>query len=229
MGRTAIVFPALIIFGYIFWTFNEAMNEHQREVMGNFDHQPHRWSKVISVNDKLYGDLTRICRRPSEVLDHGQNHLDRVTYCIGDEPPEPGFIAPFDPKAPGSVTTSKHRRCACVGRLSSAPRSWTVLLEDTPQGKARVVYSLRGDVVERIDATLPRDSYEKWAAELAHWHVVKPEQPGGGVIRWHRDQSTAELIRNPSEARLSFIGGDEHYSVSGKSRPFRRVVASWFE
>jgi hypothetical protein len=116
-----------------------------------------------------------------------------------------------------------------VGRLRSAASSWTVLPEDTPQGKARVVYSLRDDVVERIDATLPRDSYEKWAAELAHWHVVKPVQSDGGVIRWHRDQSTAELVRNAGDARLSFIGGDEHYTVSGKSRPIRRVVSSWVE
>ena len=230
MNRTAIVLPALIVFGYIFWTFGDAMKEHQREVQGNFDHQPHRWNKVLSVNAKLYGDLTRICVRPSESPDRG-SYLDRIAYCVGDEAPMPGFAAPFDAKAPGAMTTGKRRRCACVGRLQSAQGSlsWSVRPEDTPHGKARVVYGLRGDIVERIDATFPLDSYAKWASELPRWHVAKPQSSPDGAIRWHRKHSTAELVRNPRDVRLSFIGGDEHYTVSGKSRPILRVVSSWLE
>ena len=229
MNRTAIILPALVIFGYVFWTFGDAMKENQNEGQGNFDHQPHRWNKGLSVNAKLYGDLAQICRGPSESPDNS-SYQDRIAYCVGDQPPMPGFVAPFEAKAPGATTSGKLRRCACVGRLQSVQGApWSVLPEETPRGKARVVYSLRGDIVERIDATLPLDSYEKWAGELAHSHVVKPELIGGGVIRWHRDKSTAELAKNPRDVRLSLIGGDEHYTASGKSRPILRVVSSWFE
>ena len=229
MGRTAIVLPGLILFGYIFWTINQVTKEHQRELHGNFDHQPHRWNEGLSVNAKLYGDIARICRRPGELLDEEQLHLDRVPYCIGDEPPMPEFVAPFDAVAPGSVKSYNQRRCACVGRLRSAPSSWSVLPEKSPLGTARVVYGLRGDTVERIDATLPLDSYAKLASELVRRHVVRPEQASNGVVRWHRDQSTAELARNAADVRLSLIGGDEHYAVSGRSRPILRAVSSWFE